>query len=81
MSNLRSLFFRDKQEQEVPVYEAWEVRWTSRHGQFASDTQPEARLFPDEQSAREFADALRDAFKLIKHASGTSVRVTPQNFK
>jgi hypothetical protein len=76
--NLSKIFFRDKQEMSVDVWEAWEVRWTSRYGAFASDTKPEMKIFTTEEDANQFADALRDAFKLIKTTSGTGVSIIKQ---
>jgi hypothetical protein len=58
---------------EVLVYEMWEVRWDSRYGSLSYDTQHEVEVFPSEQDARDFAVALKNAFKLIKHTSGTDV--------
>jgi len=72
--NLRKLFFRGKQETSVDVVaDTWEVSWYSRHGEYSSDTRRECRFFLRESEAKEFADALRDAFKLIKYTSGDSV--------
>ena len=76
--NLMKLFFRDRTETSVDVFEAWEVRWRSRYGQFSSDTQPEVKVFPKEEDAKEFKKALEDAFKLIKHTSGTYVELKRQ---
>lgn len=75
---LKKLFFRDKTETSVDVFEMWEVRWTSRHGKYSSDTQPEVRVFPKEEDAREFKKALEDAFKLIRHTSGDFVEIRKQ---
>ena len=72
--NLRKLFFRDKQETSVDVVvDTWEVSWYSRYGAYSSDTRRECRFFLSQIAAEEFASALRDAFKLIKHTSGANV--------
>lgn len=60
---------------EVDAIQLWEVRWTSRHGGFSGDTKPEMEAFPSQIQAEEFAQALRNAFKLIKHTSGNNVTV------
>ena len=73
---LFKMFFRDEQQQSVDVLEAWEVRWTSRYGEFSGYTEKEARFFPNEDHAKEFKKALEDAFKLIKHTSGTQVSMS-----
>lgn len=77
--NLKKIFFRDKQETSVDAYDCWEVRWTSRHGSYSSDTKPEVRVFPVESDAQEFKKALDDAYKLIKHTSGTKVIISKQD--
>jgi hypothetical protein len=59
---------------EIEVAQLWEVRWTSRNGAYHSDTQPEMEAFPTQQEAAEFAEALRNAFFLLRHkGSGTDV--------
>jgi len=75
---LLKIFFRDKQQQSVEIFECWEVRWQSRHGAFSHDTVPEIRVFPKRKDAEDFKAALEDAFKLIKHTSGNRVTVTKQ---
>lgn len=76
--NLKKLFFRDEQQVSVDVYEAWAVRWTSRFGRFASDTQPELKVFTSEEDAKLFAKALKDAFALINHTSDAHVSISKQ---
>lgn len=70
--------FRDEQTMQVDVAEVFEVRWQSRHGEFSYATRPEIRVFAKEKDAISFRDALRDAFRLIKHTSGTEVSITKQ---
>lgn len=60
---------------EVNAVQLWEVRWTSRYGDFSSDTQPEMEAFPTEAQAIAFRGALVNAFKLIRHTAGTRVEV------
>jgi hypothetical protein len=72
------LFFRDRQQTSVDVFECWEVRWYSRDGQYYTDIKPEIRVFPSKKDAIEFHDALVDAFNLIKHTSGTQVTLRKQ---
>ena len=60
---------------EVDVAQTWEVRWMSRHGEYMGSTRPEMEVFLSEGEAREFADALKNAFALIRHTSGTAVDV------
>lgn len=63
-------------ESQVQAVETWTVRWTSRFGAYHHETQSEAEVFTDAASAKAFATALKDAFKVVKHTSGNSVLVT-----
>ncbi len=60
---------------QVDAVQMWEVRWRSRNGQYYTDTKDELECFPSEAQAKYFAAALKAAFKLIRHTSGTSVSV------
>lgn len=53
--------------------ETWEVRWTSRHGDYSGDTKPEIAAFTSRRDAEQFAMALKSAFKLLRHKHGTGV--------
>lgn len=63
------------QTKEVDAVQLWEVRWTSRHGEYSSDVRPEMEGFTSPEEAHEFSDALRNAFKLIRHTSRTTITV------
>ena len=76
--NLIKMFFRNKQQTSVDVFECWEVRWRSRTGEYSGDTQPEVRVFPNKLDAILFQSALKDAFKLIRQKSGTVVDLSKQ---
>jgi len=76
--NILKLIFRDKQEISTDIFECWEVRWCSRHGEFHGDTIPQLRAFPRETDAIEFKQALDDAFALVKTTSGTRVTIEKQ---
>jgi len=75
---IKSLFFRDRTETQINEVQVWQVRWTSRHGSYSADTKQEVRAFVSEKEAIEFADALKDAFRLIKHTSGNNVLIEKQ---
>ena len=59
----------------VDTVQLWEVRWYSRNGVYSQDTKPEIECFINEEDAKKFAQSLRNAFKLIRHTSGTKVEV------
>jgi hypothetical protein len=73
-----------KKKIEVPVsnetqivesIQLWYVRWTSRYGNFSGETKKEIEAFPTESEANDFATALRNAFKLVRHTSDVEVIV------
>lgn len=66
----------DSSPKTIDAVQLWNVRWTSRRGEYHFDTQPELEGFPTEEEALAFASALRAAFTLIKHTFGNRVTVT-----
>jgi glutamate dehydrogenase/leucine dehydrogenase len=60
---------------DIQVMQTWEVRWQSRNGEYSGSVRPEAEVFTSEEEAKEFANSLSKAFKLIRHTAGTSVHV------
>ena len=76
--NFNFKYFRSKEQAVVRTLQLWEVRWMSRYDMFGTSTRPEIRVFPSREEAVEFAKALKDAFKLIKHTSGTRVVMSKQ---
>jgi hypothetical protein len=65
----------NNETKEIDAVQLWEVRWISRHGSFHHDTRQQLEAFPEESEARAFAEALRNAFKLIRHTSQDRVSV------
>jgi len=59
----------------VEAVQCWEVRWTSRHGEYNFDVRPEVEVFASSAEAEEFATSLRNAFELIRHTWGDDVTV------
>lgn len=59
----------------VDAVELWYVEWTSRYDKYCNDTQKEFEAFPSKEDAENFAESLRQAFKLIRHTSQTRVSV------
>lgn len=74
LSKLLTVPFSNETKQ-VEAVQLWEVRWTSRHGRYHTDTRPEIEAFPTRQTAEEFRDALLNAYKLLRHA-GPETNVT-----
>jgi hypothetical protein len=51
---------------EIDAIQLWYVRWTSRDGPYSSSTREETECFPCEQDAKDFRDALENAFRLTR---------------
>ena len=71
----KKLFAPSGEKKELTAIENWSVRWSSRYGSYSCDTRNECEFFTSKEDAEHFAEQLRDAYKLIKHTSGTSVSV------
>lgn len=78
---LTSIFSREDSElgtgiNDLPSVEAvdtWIVRWTSRFGEYASDTRPEVEVFVNKHDAEAFKKSLEAAFELLRHTSDVHV--------
>ena len=60
---------------QLEAVQLWEVRWYSRYGEYFANTRPEVEAFTTKELADEFALALKQAFKLIRHTYGNIVTV------
>jgi uncharacterized protein YeaC (DUF1315 family) len=67
--------FGDGKTKEIQAVRMWEVRWQSRYDEYSGCVRPEVECFTSEQLAKDFAAALRAAFKLVKITSGNNVTV------
>jgi hypothetical protein len=63
------------EEKTIEAAETWRVSWMSRHDRYAHDTRLESEFFFSEEDANNFANSLRNAFKLIRHSSGNTVSI------
>lgn len=70
--------FKKETKQLNSGVDTWVVEWTRRYGKFSDDTEQCFQAFTDEDEAKEFADSLRRAHKLIGNTSGTTVTVKKQ---
>lgn len=77
-----NLFFKktttpiSNETKEVEAVQLWQVTWYSRHGAYSGDVEKEYEVFTSEQAAKDFADALEAAFKLLRYKHGTGVTLT-----
>lgn len=60
---------------EVESIQSWSVTWYRRYDIFSGSTTECKEFFFTEENAESFAKALRDAYKLLRHTSGTDVKV------
>lgn len=58
--------------------ETWVVEWTSRYGIYSHQTEQRYKAFTDEEKAKDFAESIRRANRLIGNTSQTRVTVTKQ---
>lgn len=49
--------------------ETWVVRWNKRHGSYSNDYKEVAQFFANKEEAKEFADSLYRATKLLGHTA------------
>lgn len=66
---------------EVDAIVTWSVKWKSRYGEFMGEVTEECETFIDESVAKEFKTSLDNAYKLLKHTSGTRVTLTSNERK
>ena len=84
MKNLLNLFTKKlvvPETNETKIIQAvqlWTVRWQSRCGVYSTDVHKEVEAFTSSQEAQEFKLALENAFKLLRHTSGTDVTFTKE---
>lgn len=58
---------------QVSAVQLWEVRWTSRYGQYYHSVKPEVEAFTSEEQAKAFKKSLENAFALTRNTSDDSV--------
>jgi hypothetical protein len=51
--------------------EVWVVRWNQKHGRYSGDHKEIAQFFTNKEEAKDFADSLRRANKLLGHTCST----------
>ena len=71
----------DSEDTTIEGVQLWLVRWTSRYDSWHADTQKEVEAFASKETANRFATDLRNAFKLIRHTSRTTVTVEKSGTK
>lgn len=64
-----------KIEEEINTVKLYYVSWFSRYGKFCADTEKEIEAFTSLEDAEAFAKDLENAFKILRHTSGTEIKV------
>lgn len=49
--------------------ETWVVRWNQRYGEYSGDYKEVAQFFQNKEEAKDFAESLQRANKLLGHSS------------
>lgn len=75
--NIINIFKKGTQQLTSGV-DTWVVEWTRRYGEFHGQTEQCFQAFTNEEEAKEFADSIKRAHKLIGNTSGTHVSVNKQ---
>ena len=70
--------FKKGTKQLTSGIDTWVVEWTRRYGRFSGDTEQCYQVFTNKEEAKEFANSIRRAHKLIGNTSGTHVSVKKQ---
>ena len=60
---------------EIKTIQTWRVTWYSRYGRYSTDTRQEVEIFTSEEEAMFFKNSLIQAYSLIRHTSGNSVKL------
>tara|TARA_R110000772_G_scaffold50163_5_gene115388 strand:+ start:882 stop:1121 length:240 start_codon:yes stop_codon:yes gene_type:complete len=77
MNLFKKIFVPSGEKTELTAYESWQVKWVSRCGVWADDTEKEAEVFTNKEEADKFAQELKAAFKLLKYTGNvTHISVT-----
>lgn len=63
---------------EVEGAEVWIVSWKARHGEYSSNFRRVAKAFLSEKSARDFAESLMEAKKLLQYTEDIDIRLEKQ---
>lgn len=70
---------RDSQTTELETIQLWEVVWHSRHGGFSRDIKRQVEVFTSEEQAKEFYQAVIDAYSLLKYTNYPDVTIGKHN--
>ena len=64
---------------EVKGCEVWVVMWKSRYGSYYGNYEQKAKAFLNEESAKIFAESLKEAQKLLQYTEDLCITIVKQN--
>ena len=64
---------------EVKGCEVWIVMWQGRYGSYSTQVEQKAKAFLNEESAKIFAESLREAQKLLQYTEDLCITIVKQN--
>ena len=73
--------FKKGHETLTSDIETWSVRWNKRYGDFSGEYKEVAQFFTNKDEAKEFAESLKRANKLLGHTSGHLTTVICEKVK
>lgn len=76
-SKLEKLF-KLQEVREVNGAEVYIVSWRARYGEFNSDTKRVAKAFLNRDDAKQFAESLENAHKLLQNTNSINIQIEKQ---
>ena len=64
---------------EVKGCEVWLVMWKGRYGSYNQQCEQKAKAFLNEESAKIFAESLKEAQKLLQYTEDLCITIVKQN--
>ena len=64
---------------EVEGCEVWLVMWKGRYGSYFEEYGQKAKAFLNEESAKIFAESLKEAQKLLQYTEDLGITIVKQN--
>lgn len=66
------------EKEEVDGAEVWMVSWCARYGEYSGNYRRVAKAFLSEKSARDFANSLMEAKKLLQYTENIGIKIEKQ---
>lgn len=76
-SKLEKLF-KLQHVKDAPGAEVYLVSWTARYGEYSGDTKRVAKAFFNYDDAKQFAESLEDAQRLLQNTTNLNINIEKQ---